>query len=165
MRGDPLALEKDLDGSRRQPYLNLAAGGAGRDALEVPLVLDVLIEPDPAQPPFGKGIGLAGQRLQMRPIEFLEQRAAGDAEAPDRPLLVELAQQLADCRVQFGQAVKAPMTQPAQKPAFDDQHGRLDLRLIARAPRAGWQHRRVVMRRHLGVGAVDLWLLQTSPYY
>src|SRR3954464_12203357 len=57
----------------------------------------------------------------------------------------------------------APMTQPAQKPAFDDQHGRLDLRLIARAPRAGWQHRRVVMRRHLGVGAVDLWLAQTRP--
>ena len=82
------------------------------------LDLDVVIDADPAQPPFGNGIGLAGQRLQMRPIEFLEQRAAGDAEPPDRPLLVELAQQLADGRVQFGQAVKAPMTQPTQKPAF-----------------------------------------------
>src|SRR6478672_8041534 len=37
---------------------------------------------------FGKGIGLAGQRLEVRPIKFLEQRAAGDAEAADRSLLV-----------------------------------------------------------------------------
>src|SRR5205085_10303136 len=64
MRGDPLALEKDLDGLRRQPYLNLAAGEAVRHAVEVRLDLDVVIDADPAQPPFGKGIGLAGQRLQ-----------------------------------------------------------------------------------------------------
>jgi hypothetical protein len=40
----------------------------------VSLDLDVIIEADPAQPPFGEGIGLAGQFLEMRPIEFLEQR-------------------------------------------------------------------------------------------
>src|SRR5438045_9703765 len=108
MRGDPLALEKDLDGSRRQPYLNLAAGEEVSHAVEVRLDLDVVIAADPAQPPFGKGIGLAGQRLQMRPIEFLEQRAAGDAKAPDRPLLVELAQQLADCRVQSADDAAGP---------------------------------------------------------
>src|SRR5437763_164595 len=66
MRGDPLALEKDLDGSRRQPYLNLAAGEAVRHAVEVRLDLDVVIDADPAQPPFGKGIGLAGQCLRGR---------------------------------------------------------------------------------------------------
>src|SRR3954466_6029146 len=108
MRGDPLALEKDLDGSRRQPYLNLAAGEAVRHAVEVRLDLDVVIDADPAQPPFGKGIGGNGQRLQMRPIEFLEQRAAGDAEAPDWSLLVELAQQLADWPRYLGQVVKGP---------------------------------------------------------
>jgi hypothetical protein len=59
----------------------------------VRLDLDVIIDADPAQPPFGKGIGLTGQLLEMRPIEFLEQRAAGDTEPVDRPLLVELALQ------------------------------------------------------------------------
>ena len=92
MRGDPLALEKDLDGARRQPDLDLAAGEAVGDAIEVRLDLDVVIDADAAQPPFGKDIGLAGQRLEMRPIEFLEQRAAGDAEAADRSHLVELVQ-------------------------------------------------------------------------
>ena len=65
----------------------------------------------------------------MRPVEFLEQRTAGDAQPPDRPHLVELVQQLADCRIQFSQAVEAAMPQPAEQPAFDDQHRGLDLRL------------------------------------
>ena len=34
---DPLALEKDLDGARRQPNLDLAAGEAVGDAVEVRL--------------------------------------------------------------------------------------------------------------------------------
>jgi hypothetical protein len=50
----------------------------------------------------------------MRPIEFLEQGAAGDAETTDRPLFVELPQHLADCGVEFGQTVKAAMAQPAE---------------------------------------------------
>ena len=37
MRGDPLALDKDLDGARRQPDLDLAAGEAIGDAVEVSL--------------------------------------------------------------------------------------------------------------------------------
>src|SRR4051812_48935643 len=61
-----------------------------------------------------------------------------------------------------GVPLSTPSTGAAGCEAPDDQHGRLDLRLIARAPRAGWQHRRVVMRRHLGVGAVDLWLIQAG---
>jgi hypothetical protein len=48
------------------------------------------------------------------PVEFLEQRSAGHAEAADWPLLVELVQQLTDCRIQFGQAVEAAMPQPTQ---------------------------------------------------
>jgi hypothetical protein len=38
----------------------------------VRLDLDVVIDADPAQSPFGKSIGLAGQSLEVRPIEFLE---------------------------------------------------------------------------------------------
>ena len=65
MCGDPLTLQKDLDGARRQPDLDLAAGEAVGDAVEVSLDLDVVIDADPAQPPFGKGVGLAGQSLEV----------------------------------------------------------------------------------------------------
>ena len=68
MRGDPLALEKDLDGARRQPDLDLATGKAVGDAVEVSLDVDMIIEADPSQPPFGEAIGLAGQFLEMQPI-------------------------------------------------------------------------------------------------
>src|SRR6185437_15731051 len=40
MRGDPVALEKDLDSARRQPHLDLTTGEAVRDAVEVGLDLD-----------------------------------------------------------------------------------------------------------------------------
>ena len=92
MRGDPLALEKDLDGARRQPHLNLTTGEAVRHAVEVRLDLDVVIDADPPQPPFGIGIRLGGQGFEVRPVEFLEQGTAGHAEPPDRPLLVERLQ-------------------------------------------------------------------------
>ena len=72
MRGDPLALEEDLDGTRRQPHLDLAASEAVGHAVEVSLDLDVVIDADPPQPPFGEGVGLVWQALQVRPIEFLE---------------------------------------------------------------------------------------------
>ena len=72
MRGDPLALEKDLDDARGQPHLDLAAGEAVGHAVEVRLDLNVVIDADPAQAPFGEGVGLARQLLEMRPIEFLE---------------------------------------------------------------------------------------------
>ena len=127
MRGDPLAFQKDLDGARRQPDLDLATGEAVGNAVEVSLDLDVVIDADP--PPLGKRIGLVWQALEVWPIEFLEQRAAGDAQTTDRPLLVELPQQLADRRVEIGQRKEAAIAQPAEQPAFDDQNRRLDLRL------------------------------------
>ena len=72
MRGNPLALEKDLDGARRQPHLDLAAGETIGHAVEVRLDLDVVIDTDPAQPPLSKGIGLARQCLEMRTVELFE---------------------------------------------------------------------------------------------
>src|SRR5512144_301539 len=130
MRGDPLALQKELDGARRQPHLDLAAGEAIGNAVEMTLDLDMVIDTHPAQAPFGKAIGLGGQALEVRPIEFLEQGAAGDPEAADRSLLIELPQQLADRRIEFGQTVKAAMPQSAEQPALDDQHRRLTLGLV-----------------------------------
>src|SRR5271163_2906270 len=112
MSGNPLALEKDLNSTRRQPYLDLAAGKAVGDAVEMALELDMVVDADPwafspragpvANAPFGKAIGLSRQRVEVGPIELFEQRPAGDTEAPDRAFVVELPQQLADRGIEFG---------------------------------------------------------------
>src|SRR5437764_7210811 len=86
MSGDPLALEKDLDGSRRQPHLDLAAGKAMRHAVEMTLELDMVVDADPTETPLGKAIGLGRQRVEVRPIELFKQCSAGDPKAPDRSL-------------------------------------------------------------------------------
>ena len=85
-------------------------------------------------------IGLDRQGLEHRAIEFFEQLAPRHAEAPDRPLVVELDQEIADRRVQFRQAVEAVVPQAIENPALHDQHARLDLGLVARA---AWPGRRV----------------------
>src|SRR5512144_611621 len=86
MRGDALAFEENLDGARRQPDLDLAAGEAVRHAVKVRLDLDVVLDPGPPQPPFGISIRLTWQRLEVWPVEFLEQRSAGHTETADRSL-------------------------------------------------------------------------------
>src|SRR5580704_3142873 len=53
MSGDPLALQKDLDGSRGQPHLHLVAGKAVGHAVEMTFELDVVIDTNPADAPFG----------------------------------------------------------------------------------------------------------------
>ena len=83
MHRDPLSLEKDLDGLRRQPHLDLAARKAVRDTIKVSVNLDVVIDADAAQAPFGKAIGLGGKPLEVGPIEFFEQGAAGNPGGSD----------------------------------------------------------------------------------
>jgi hypothetical protein len=54
MRRDPLTLEEDFDGLRRKPHLDLAARKAVRDTIKVSVDLDVVIDADATQAPFGK---------------------------------------------------------------------------------------------------------------
>jgi hypothetical protein len=39
--------------------------------------LDVVIDTDPANAPFGKAIGLPRQQVEVGPVELFEQRPAG----------------------------------------------------------------------------------------
>src|SRR6201997_3891107 len=58
MSGNPLALQEDLDGSRSQPHLHLAARKAVGHAVEMTFELDMVVDADSTDPPFGKAIGL-----------------------------------------------------------------------------------------------------------
>jgi hypothetical protein len=60
------------------------------------------------------------------------------------------------------QTVESPIAQRAEQPALDDAHHRLDLGLISRPPGPRRQHCGLVVRRHLGVGAVDLGFVEAG---
>src|SRR5438067_13911983 len=51
MSGDPLALQKDLNGSRRQAHLHLVAGKAVGHAVDMTFELDVVVDTPPAKGP------------------------------------------------------------------------------------------------------------------
>ncbi len=126
------------------------------------LDIDVIIDANPAHAPFGEDVRLDRQRHEGGPVEFFEELSARAAEATDRPLLVEPFEQIADRRVQLGQAVEPLMAQPRQNPSLDDENRRLDLGFVARPVWPGRQHGSAVMRCHLGIGSVDLRLVQTG---
>src|SRR5205085_6941614 len=139
MSSNPLALQKDLNSARRQPNLDFAAGKAVGHAVEMALELDMVIDADPANAPFGKAIELRRQRVEVGPIELLEQCPAGDTEAPDRAFVVELPQQLADRGIEFSQTIEATVAQAAEQPPLDDQHRDFDFGLVTRPTRSRWQ--------------------------
>ena len=124
--------------------------------------LDVVVDTNPADAPFGKAIGLRRQRVEVGPVELFEQRPAGDTEPPDQAFVVELPQQLTDRRVEFGQTVEAAVAQAAEQPSLDDQHRDFDFRLVTRPARPCRQDRGVVMGGHLGIGSIDLRLVEAG---
>ena len=123
------------------------------------LDIDVIIDADPASA-IRRTRKARPAGPEHRPVELFEQLAPRHAEPPYRPLVIELDQELPDGVVQFHEAVEAPVPQAPENPTLHDRHARLDLRLVARAARPRRQDRGVVMRRHLGIGAVDRRLVE-----
>jgi hypothetical protein len=82
MRGDPLALVENLDGAGGEAHLDLGADKAVRDALVMRLDFDVIVDADAADPPLGEYVRALRQGLERRPIDLLQQLAAGHAEPP-----------------------------------------------------------------------------------
>ena len=155
MRGDALALEEDFDRPRGDPCLDRLAGEAIGHGVEVVVDIDMVVDADPARPPFGEDIGLGGQRSQKGPVQLLKQLAPRDSEPADGPDVIQMMEELGDGLVQLGEAVEGTMSQPAQKPALDDQHCGLHLGLVLWLSRSRREDRHVVMGRHLGIAAVD----------
>src|SRR6202051_1126400 len=132
------------------------------DAIVMSSDLDVIVDTDAARPPFGELVRFGRKGLQRRAIDLFEQLPARYAEPPDRALFVEMRHQIGDRRVDLRQAVKSSMAQPPEKPSLNDEHRLLDFCFIPRTSRPRWQNGGVVMRRHLGVGSIDLRIVETS---
>ena len=155
VRGDALALEEYLDRPRRQAHLDRRPGMAIRHGVEVLFHLDMVVEADLAAAPLGQHVRLRRQLLEQRRVEFLEQLAAGPAETAHDPV-VEPRHQIGDGGIEFAQAMPDPMAQAAQQPALDDADAGLDLGFVAGPIWPRRQHRRAVMGGELGVGSIDL---------
>jgi len=94
------------------------------------------------------------QWRQFRPLDLLEQFPAAFADMAHGPV-VEVLQQFRDRGVQIGEVEEAPMAQPGQDPAFNDQYRSLNLALVPGLAAPGRQDRRVVMLGHGGKGLVE----------
>ena len=109
--------------------------------------------------PFGILVIVLRQRLHDGPLDRLEQLAPADAEAahlaPVHPLHGG-----GDRRVALGQREERDVAQPAEDVGLGEADPGLDLGLVARALRPGWQNADAVMRRHRPVAAVHLGIVE-----
>ena len=95
VRGDALVAAEDLDRVRRVADFDLLAQQLVRDAVEVVLDLDVVVDVNAAPLPLREDVARGGQGSQRRAVELLVQRAAADAQLLHRPV-VQLVEQDAD---------------------------------------------------------------------
>ena len=125
-----------------------------RHRVIVPVDVDVIIETDPPQTPFGIFVRFGRQGLQRRFVEFKEQIAAADAEAAHRPG-IEIGDEFGDRLVQLAKREEAAVPETRQNPSFDHQHTDFDLGFVARFARPCRQDRRAVMGRQIEIGPVE----------
>jgi len=76
---------------------------------------------------------------------------------------VQVIQRLADRLVQFGEAEEAPVPEAGQDPALEHLDADLHLGLVAWLAGPRRYDRRAVMGRHVGIGAVDLGVIEAGP--
>ena len=81
MRGDASAAVEHLDRAGRDADVDLLADQRMRHRVEEALDLDVIVEPDPGETPFGELVVRLRQRLEGRPLDTREQIVPADAQA------------------------------------------------------------------------------------
>lgn len=106
--GNPLALVEYLDRIGGDARLYLLAGKAIGNRIIMPFDLDVVIQPGTPDTSFGKDIALDRQGPQSRTIKLFEQLTTGNANPAQDSLVVEVAEQFGDRRIDLGQTVEDP---------------------------------------------------------
>ena len=95
---------------------------------------------------------MADDRLQQLPAR---------APSGGRAVFIEMRHGIGDRRVDVRQAVKGSVTQPPEQPSLDDEHG-LSTLALSRAAAARRQNGGSVMRRHFGIGPIDLRIVKAG---
>ena len=73
--------------------------------------------------PVAVDVTIARERLQLRPIAALEERAPRGAAVPLHRAVIEVGEQLGNPRVQRGEREEGLMPEPGENPAFSDLDG------------------------------------------
>ena len=154
VRGDPPALEKDLDDGGGEADLDALMQELIGDAVVVVVDGDVVVDVDAGVEPVGELVAGRRQRAQQRTVELLEERATRDTELAHGSC-VERCEPLPDRGVELGEAEEAAVPEHGEDPPLGHQHIRLDDRLIARPTCAGGHDCRAVVLREVEIGAVD----------
>src|SRR5437016_14100711 len=84
--------------------------------------LDVIVGRDHALLPFGIAVRLRRKRVERRPVERFQQLGAAVADLA-HDLGVEVVYALPDGSVEFDEREEAPVAQPRQDEALDDENG------------------------------------------
>ena len=131
MGGNALTAVEHLHRARGQPCLDLLADQRVRDRVEEAGGLDVIVDTDPGERPFGILVLGSWQRPHAGRSNGLEQFAPADPEAAHHTP-VQPHQDLGDRRVAFGEREELQVAQPAQQVELSDAYSGLDFGFILR---------------------------------
>src|SRR5947209_10942993 len=92
MGGDALAAMEYFDAGCGVTGFELLAGELIRNAVVVPVDLDVIIDVRPDRLPFGHHVALGWQRLKSGPVDAFKQRSSRAFAFAERPIIQALQQ-------------------------------------------------------------------------
>src|SRR5579863_916067 len=162
MGGEALTPMEQLEGAGRGAKVDLLADQAGRNPVEKAIDLDVIIERDAGEAPFGELIVGVRQRRHCWPFDRLEQMAAADAEPPHN-MGVDALDGGGDRRVGLCEREESLTAKPAEDIGLSETDAGFDLGFVARLARPGGQYADAVMGRHHAVAAIDLGIVERGP--
>ena len=155
MAGDTLAAVEDRHRGRGQEDVEAAVHQRVRHRVEMAVDGEVVIDVDASDEPAADDEGCLRQRLQLGPLDRLEQRAAAAlARRRERPV-VPFLDLLGNRGVGLGEREELAMAQRRQHPHLDHFYRILRGRLVAWAPHPRRDNGDTVVPRQLVVAAVQ----------
>jgi hypothetical protein len=121
--------------------------------------LDVIVDPNADEPPFGIFPFRLRQGLKRWPVEALEQIPAADRE-PAHGAGVHAVKRFPDRPIAFSQGEEGQVAHSAENVTLGKADSGFNGRLIPRAIRPGRENANPVMGRHLRVATVDFGIVK-----
>ena len=159
MDGDALAAMEDLDRAGGGAHVDLGADQRMRNRIEEVVDLDMIVEAQPRSPPFGELPIVDRQRDERVALNSVEQLATAHAKLAHRPF-VHARDGARDRLIAFGEREERRVAEAPQDVHLGKADAGLDLGLVAGFSRPRRQNAGRIMRRHRGVGPVDLGIVE-----
>ena len=157
--GDPLAAIEHLDGRGGHTHVETAAHQLVGHGVEPVVHRQVVVDADGRLLPLGHLVAGGGQRAEGVSLLVIEQVLPRGGLAPEGTGVHHLHLG-GDGLVQVTEGEEPPVAQRGQHPALDGQHAGLHSRLVPGPIGAGGQDGRLVVGGELGVGGVELGLVE-----